>query len=391
MPEPISPIAAGRARGASMPAAAGDVVIPDGITRAASRAQWLRIVAAHPDAGGRRADWRRGTDAVVWQLATRTARTMLTAPAKGATWAIMAADARVSRTVLADRIAWLLTRGLLVRAVAGSTPRYRRGTRQGLDDDGLGNLAAQYVLTVPEALLQDLADELDHSPALIPADVGDALEEVPWPVETLPVDQTRTPSPPPADVGDETSRSAGARERPAAPSPAQLWPAAVTPRTKADMLSACERLRADDPLLAQLTARHLRSLLRAAFTSGATTSDIRHAINHRVDGTQHPHTDRPRWLPAWLRSRLAHWLGADGQPVTPWPSQARALAAARDRAEQQHRSSNRQDALARRADASGHAAHARALLIAASPAAKLRIERALVACQDERALPFRSG
>ncbi|TMR22462.1 hypothetical protein ETD86_11480 [Nonomuraea turkmeniaca] len=376
-------------------AAAADVPLPEGLARAASRALWLRVVAAHPDAGVRRGDWRRGLDAVVWQLATRTTRTMLTVPAKGATWAIMAADGCVSRAVLADRISWLIARGLLVRAVAGSTPRYRRGTRQGLDDDGLGNLAAQYILTVPEDLLQEMADDLDHSPALVPADADDIDAEVPWPVEVLPVDQTWTPSPTPADVGDETPRSAGARERPVAASPVSAWPAVVTPHTKADMLAACERLRADDPLLAQLTARHLRSLLRAAFISGATVSDVRYAINHRVDGTQHPYTDRPRWLPAWLRSRLAHWVNADGEPVAPWPSQARAQAVARDRAEQQRRRADRAHAVAACGDPVRGAARARQLLAEATgrtgpqPGVIKPVEE--VAGRRRRVTPWRGG
>ncbi len=55
----------------------------------------------------------------------------------------------------------------------------------------------QYILTVPGCLLQDLADDFDHSPTLVPTGVDDGAEEVPWPVETLPVDQFGSPRPGP--------------------------------------------------------------------------------------------------------------------------------------------------------------------------------------------------
>ncbi|MBG0818439.1 hypothetical protein [Planomonospora sp. ID82291] len=363
--------------------AAALAALPDGLVCAASRALWLRITESHPDAGHRRADWRRGLQRIVWQLATRTGSDMVTAPRKGATWAVMAAEAGVSRSVLADRLAWLRERGLLVTAVTGSTPRYRPGTRQGLLEDGWDNMAAEYILTVPADLLEAAADELDASPSLLPAPAADPAGEhwtqVPWPVETLPVDVTRTPSSlPPPSVGGKTSPYAGARESAVPAAPAESWPAAVTPRTKLQMLAACERLRAEDLVLRRVRARHLRSLLRPAFALGATIDDVRHALNHRGDGTPWPYTDRPRWVPSWLRSRLATWISADGDLLATWPSQQRAAASARSRAEQERRGREYAAARADRGDATRNAARARELLMAASPAARTRIERSRI-------------
>ncbi|MBB4944323.1 hypothetical protein FHR32_008729 [Streptosporangium album] len=112
----------------------------------------------HPDAGGRRADWWQRTMAVVWQLATRTGPDRVTSPKLGATWAVLAEAAGVSRSTLADRLRWLRECGLLVVLTTGSTARYRRGTMCGLADDGLGNLAAEYILTLPAEVLAALDD-----------------------------------------------------------------------------------------------------------------------------------------------------------------------------------------------------------------------------------------
>ncbi|MGW6499295.1 hypothetical protein [Nonomuraea angiospora] len=289
------------------------------------------------EATGRRADWMRNALRFAWQVMSRSTWAMLTAPKKGATWKHLAADLGLSERTVANLYAWFIKAGLLARAVPGTTVRFRKGTRCGLDDDGRGNEAAQYLLVIPTAILK--ADEDDPSQ---PATVTPASEEeVPWPCETVPtrphlelvsdvsagsapVDGSCTPKPSHLAVGEETSRNARARRRTAPATPASEWPATVTPVTKKDRLAACDRLIHELPLFRRLSARHLRSVLRPAFELGATISDIRHALDHRPDGSPWIHTHDPRWLPSWIRHRLSAWITPDGQLVTPWPIQQRA-------------------------------------------------------------------
>ncbi|YCK38655.1 hypothetical protein ACNF49_32800 [Actinomadura sp. ATCC 39365] len=63
--------------------------------------------------------------------------------------------------------------------------------------------------------------------------------------------------------------------------------------------------------------RHLRSLLRTASDLGATVSDIRHALDHRPDGSAWIHTSAPRWVPRWVQHLLSVWIARDEQLVAP--------------------------------------------------------------------------
>ncbi|GAB3910272.1 hypothetical protein GCM10027612_87760 [Microbispora bryophytorum subsp. camponoti] len=330
---------------------------------------------SHPDTAARRADWRRGLMAVVWQLATRTGRNMVTAPKKGATWAVIAAEAGVSRSTLADRLAWLIERGLLVRVTPGTTPRFRPGTLRGALDDGRGNEAATYVLTVPAALAESLAEDDQGggeflTPASDPAE--DDWRDVPWPAETLPVELTRTPKPHVVDVGEKTFPDVRARETPAHTAPVAAWPAAATPGTKTEMLAACKRLRAEDPILRKLSARHLRSLLRVLFRLGATIDDVRHVLHHQPGSRAWPLEAAPRFVPGWVRWRAQAWLTLDssssGQDVrlaSPLPSQVREAYRKRIRSEQTARTTELAEARTHRGDAAAGAALARQHLMAA--------------------------
>ncbi|MEN3540651.1 hypothetical protein AAH991_36440 [Microbispora sp. ZYX-F-249] len=350
--------------------------IPAHLVCARSRAEWHRAVESHPDTASRRADWRRGLMAVVWQLATRTGRNMVTAPKKGATWAVMAAEAGVSRSTLADRLAWLLERGLLVRVTPGTTPRFRPGTLRGALDDGRGNEAATYVLTVPADLAQAL-DEDDQGDgeefrARASAPTVDDWRDAPWPAETLPVELTRTPKPHVVDVGEETFPDVRARETPAPAAPVAAWPAAATPGTKAEMLAACERLRAEDPILRKMSARHLRSLLRRLFQLGATVDDVRHVLHHQPGGGAWPLAAAPRFVPGWVRWRVHAWLTPDSSPdgegirlSSPLPSQVREAYRRRIRCEQTARTTALAEARTCRGDAAAGAALARQHLMAA--------------------------
>jgi hypothetical protein len=95
-------------------------------------------------------------------------------------------------------------------------------------------------------------------------------------------------------------------------------------------------------------------------------ADLVHAVDYLPGGRQRrTRLDNVRHPAAWLRWQLSHWLGPDGTAL-PSPSQARADAAARHRAEQAARHAEAaRTAAARAADPEGHAARARALLSAA--------------------------
>ncbi|MGW2156582.1 hypothetical protein [Nonomuraea sp. NPDC001699] len=297
---------------------------------------WYDAVHYLVQAANRRADWTRNALRFAWQVMRRSTWAMLTAPKKGATWQHLAAELGLSQRTIARLYAWFIDAGLLARATPGTTVRYRKGTRCGLNDDGRGNEAAQYLLIVPQAILE--ADDSEHEVApaasVAPADE----EDVPWPCETVPhrppaphvvfagqtpVERSFTPQPPPTPVGDDSPHAREARPA-TRTTPTGEWRATVTPVTKKDRLAACERLRAELPPLRKLSARHLRSLLRIAFDLGATVSDIRHALDHRPDGSPWIRTHRTQWLPGWIRHRLSVWIIPAGQLVTPWSVQQRA-------------------------------------------------------------------
>ncbi|GIH97884.1 hypothetical protein Psi01_85140 [Planobispora siamensis] len=315
--------------------------IPPALTRAQSLVLWCEVIAMCPDAAHRRADWWRNTMHVVWVLMRYADSDMITKPWSGATWDRLAQEAGVSRSTLADRIRWLRIHGFLFVLMSGSTPQLRGRRRRGAGDR-LGNLAAQYALTVPVAVLEAMdPEELERLVPPVPEVVPERWEDVPWPVETLPVDVTRTPrvspyvgersmSPVHARASDQDHaprkdhKPAPASSAPATPEPA--WSGTVTPVTKSQRLQACRRLREDDPVLRKLPEKHLRHLLRPLFQAGATVNDVKYAFNLQPDGRPWPYTDDPRWMPGWVRWRVAAWADDDGTLRAPLPSQVRAEA-----------------------------------------------------------------
>ncbi len=121
-----------------------------------------------------------------------------------------------------------------------------------------------------------------------------------------------------------------------------------------------ERVR----LLRGLSAEHLRHLARPFWLAGWRPADVLHAIDHEPGGRQHGYTAAVRAPAAWIRARLAAWLGPDGTPL-PSPGQLRAAAAARARADAAaHREEAARLEAARTADTGGWAGRARAMLAA---------------------------
>ncbi|MEV4748964.1 hypothetical protein AB0K21_21520 [Streptosporangium sp. NPDC049248] len=262
---------------------------------------------------------------LAWELAGRSDRDMVTAPKRGATWDVLATEVGVSRRTIAYLIKWLREHQLLVIITPGSTPRTRPGTLWGRLDDGLGNLATEYALTVPIEMLSEEDNDLE-------VDALDDTDEVPWPVETVTerptfshvsghVDNLCTP----AFGGFSFARSlpyAGARQLHKTTEPAASWPRHATPGSRRDQLAACERLRIDHRLtLGVLSAKDLRSLLRPAFAAGWTLADVEHALNWRPDGERWGDIDpgclaaaveRKRGMRSRIRHRMGLWAAADG-------------------------------------------------------------------------------
>jgi hypothetical protein len=307
-------------------------------------------VQEHPDVAVLRADAHRNLMAVVWVLARHADWTSLTTRP---TWAVLMERTGLARSTTAAWLAWLRKRGLLGTVTPGTTLQYRRGTACGLIDDGRGNEAAEYVLALP--CPEDPADGQTTRPAAL-----------------SPVEETRTPSSPP--VGEMSNRPTRAREGMSdSPDTVRLWSRTVTPARRREMLAAAARARMEAVTLRALTDRHLRSLLRPVWQLGGTLADALHMIDHRPDGSPWPYVGMPRYLPGWIRHRLAAWLTDGGRlrPGLQLPSRAQAELAERTIAEQAARRAE-QARLAEQAtaDPAGHADRARALLAAASPAAK---------------------
>jgi len=282
----------------------------------------------------------------------RRSHRMITSPKRGATWDVLAEDVGVSRRTLAYLLAWLREHGFLRTITPGSTPRYRKGTLCGQLNDGRGNEAAVYELTLPASAVSEGVASSDD-------------QEIPWPVETLPyrpaspqlrkaVDNLCTPY----AVVTHSAKASITRARAKgslSTTPVGTWSAAVTPRTKRDMLAACERLRAESPLLRRLSARHLRSIFRPLFQAGATVRDVLWVVDHHVDGRSA--WSQPRWLPAWLRWRVREWVDTDDRLRATLPSQV--AKAAHDRERSRWLSLKRQfaEAAARKGD------HVRGLML----------------------------
>ncbi|TDD53010.1 recombinase family protein [Nonomuraea terrae] len=255
------------------------------------------------------------------------------APKQGATWDVLAEEVGVSRRTIAYLLAWMRDQQLLVTIVTGSTRRTRAGNLWGLLDDGLGNLAAEYALTIPDELLPDDVAELE-------ADDPEE-EEIPWPCETVTeratfshvsghVEQDCTPAVQGFSWGGSFP-NAGARDSSETTGPSCSWPRHATPGSKREQVAACERLRQEHSLtLGILSAKDLRSLLRHLFVAGFTVADVEHALNRMPDGRHWGDIDpgrlagtveRKRGMRARIRHRVGLWVDADGTPLVRSASQ----------------------------------------------------------------------
>lgn len=306
----------------------------DGQKLAPSRAAFLDAVDYFSRAECNR-QRHRNLMRLAWQLATRTDPAMMTVPKRGATWEVLAEEVGVSRRTIAYLLAWMREHRLIVTVTTGSTPRTRPGNLWGRIDDGLGNLAAEYALTIPGELLGDVDLEELNS--------GDDQEDddIPWPVETVAerpasshvsgdVEKDCTPAVRGFSLG-RTHPYASAREMAESTGLAASWPRHVTPGNKGDQIAACERLRRDNKLtLGILSAKDLRSLLRVLFVAGFTVADVEHSLNRMPDGRHWGDIDpgrlagtveRKRGMRARIRHRVGLWVAADGSSLARSASQ----------------------------------------------------------------------
>ncbi|MEV0149998.1 MULTISPECIES: hypothetical protein [unclassified Nonomuraea] len=218
-------------------------------------------------------------------------------------------------------VRWLRERGWLGVVEQGTTVRYRKGTKAGLDDDGYGNRAAVWVLCVPRRPFAK--PENDQ-----PADLHEGTSEPP----SVSLRRRETKCPTRAREADSSSRD-HSRISPA-------WTLHATARTKRDRLWACERLRQECLPLRRMTAWYLRWMLKPLFEAGWTVADVLHALDVRADDSVWAYTwsstSELRHVPGWVRHRLSAWLDKDGE-VLPSRSQRAAAALAAQRAEQEAR------------------------------------------------------
>ncbi len=134
-----------------------------------------------------------------------------------------------------------------------------------------------------------------------------------------------------AKTEDKPGKARAPRGQPLLPRPGPA-PLGAVPQSGSEALAAARAMQERARLLRRISAEHLRHLARPFWLAGWRPADVLHAIDHDPGGRQHGYTAGVRSPAAWIRARLAAWLGPDGTPL-PSPGQQRAAAAARARAD----------------------------------------------------------
>ncbi|MGR6915338.1 hypothetical protein ACU635_13930 [[Actinomadura] parvosata] len=292
--------------------------VPRGMRRTPDQQAFLRALREDPQVLGLRYDGY-GNLLRIAQLIAWAAdwKTMCSRP----TIAGICERTGLSKATVKRWVRWLRDHGWLGVVEQGTTVRFRKGTSAGLDDDGLGNRAALWVLCIPRDI-------------------------TPVPTEDTSSEQAKRASEPPSlslprrDKEDPTRTREAPRRSHRSPRISPTWGLHQSPRTKRDRLAACERLRQESNVLRRMTPWYLRWLLQPFLVAGWTPADVLHALDVRADGSVWTYTwksvDELRYIPGWVRHRLKAWWGEDGQ-VLPSRSQRVAVVVARQRAEQEAR------------------------------------------------------
>ncbi|MFG3438417.1 hypothetical protein ACGF0J_14330 [Nonomuraea sp. NPDC047897] len=294
--------------------------------RVHSQQAFLRSVKEHPDALGLKCHAYRNLTEVAAKLAdwadwaTRTTRP---------TEQRIADDLGLALSTVKRWIRWLRERSFLGVVEAGTTVRFRRGNRCGLDDDGLGNRAAVWVLCVP-------APELGGNDA----HTDKTTTEPPSCTSRRGVQEG------PTHAGEERSPSRRTHRI------ATTAEAAATPGTRKHALQIAQKIHDTSTTLRPLSPWYIRHLTRSFVAAGWSANDVLHALDHQPDGTAWTYTwtsrHQIRNVPGWVRFRLSAWLDEHGRPL-PSKSQQLAAAAAQLRAEQDARRAQLEAQNARRA------------------------------------------
>jgi hypothetical protein len=248
--------------------------VPEGSTRARSQPAALRAIEARialeADLGRLRADAEKNALLVARALVFSAHwKTMVARPG----WDTLTDRTGLSRSTIQRVIRRLRNWGFLGVVATGSTWR-TRGCRR---DDTDGDLGAEYVLCVP---VQEPV-EISDSPSLL---------------------RQEERSKPHASARE----NANPKEILSSPRP---WPIHQPPETRGQRLAATQRLREQAPVLARLTDRQLRSVLKPWFLRGWSAAQVKHALDHAPDGALRWHTADVRHVPGWIRHRLAAWDG----------------------------------------------------------------------------------
>ncbi|MFD8529505.1 hypothetical protein ACFV0L_18995 [Streptosporangium canum] len=279
--------------------------------RAPSQQDFLRAVKEHPDALALRCHAYRNLSEVAAKLADWADwTTMTTRPTEQR----IADDLDLALSTVKRWIRWLRVRGFLGVVEEGTTVRFRKGTRRGLDDDGLGNRAAVWVLCAPTPELDEHDARTDKTTTEPPSCTS-----------------RRGVQEGPTHAREERSSS---RRRNRISTTDE---AAATPGTRKHALQVAQKIHDESTTLRRLSPWYIRHLIRVFVAAGWSAADVLHALDHQQDGSAWTYTwqsrDEIRNVPGWVRFRLAAWLDEHGQPV-PSKSQRLEVAAARLRAEQ---------------------------------------------------------
>ncbi|MFI6497091.1 hypothetical protein [Nonomuraea typhae] len=279
--------------------------------RAPSQQAFLRAVKEHPDALALKCHaYRNLTDVAAKLAGWADWTTMTTRPTEQR----IADDLDLALSTVKRWIRWLRERGFLGVVENGTTVRFRKGTRCGLDDDGLGNRAAVWVLSVPAVEL-----------------VGHDLRTDKTTTEPPSCTSRRGVQESPTHTREERSST---RRRNRISTTKEV---AATPGTRKHALQAAQKIHDESTTLRRLSPWYIRHLTRIFVAAGWTAADVLHALDHQPDGTAWTYTwtsrDQIRNVPGWVRFRLSAWLDEHGRPLL-GKSQRLAAAAAQLRAEQ---------------------------------------------------------
>lgn len=243
--------------------------VPQGSRRARSQTAWLNALDDCPEYAVLRPDAAGNLKRVVQVLCQHADwSTMITRPG----WDLLIERTGLSRSTINRVLRRLRGWGLLGTVASGSTWQ----TRGAHPDDDRGNLTGEYVLCVPRNEAVDASDP----PSTLRKEGG---------------------SKPHAHAYTRASTRDPATSRP--------WPMRRPAVTRGDMLHATNRLQDESPVLARITTRRLRSLLRPWYAAGWCPAQVLYALDHSPDAALRWHTAHVRHVPGWIQHRLAAWHG----------------------------------------------------------------------------------